>query len=311
MPTVSICIPAYKQTQYLEKCLRSVLAQDFKDYELIITDDTPDDSVHEAIRSILVGTPYHYEKNTPSLGTPENWNAAVRKAGGKYIKILHHDDFFTEPGSLGLMVEAIEKSQAAFLFCQTDVWHVTSGMHRINRISRKQLSLLKHKPEFLFFNNKIGAPSATLYRNHLYEYNKAYKWLVDIDFYLRFLLNSHKVAYLDQALICTMHNTEGQVTGQVADDKNIQIREHVMLFNTICDRIHNLDGFSSFFDYLFDAYGLHTFEDVLAIAPEATENHVFFTKVVAGLPKNRLAKRISNRLYKSLWTKLFQMEQYL
>ena len=44
-PLVSICIPTYKQIPYLKKCIESVLKQDFEDYELIITDDSPDDSV--------------------------------------------------------------------------------------------------------------------------------------------------------------------------------------------------------------------------------------------------------------------------
>ena len=99
MPVVSICIPTYKQTQYLKKCLESILVQDFKDIEIIVTDDTPDDSVDVFVMATIGTIPYRYYRNSPSLGPPENWNAAARKAQGKYIKILHHDDFFTQPDS--------------------------------------------------------------------------------------------------------------------------------------------------------------------------------------------------------------------
>ena len=44
-PKVSLCIPAYKQVEYLRVTLNSVLKQDFHDYELIVTDDSADDSV--------------------------------------------------------------------------------------------------------------------------------------------------------------------------------------------------------------------------------------------------------------------------
>lgn len=311
MPAVSICIPTYKQTQYLEKCLQSVLIQDFKDYELIITDDTPDDSIEVFIRSILGDTPYRYERNSPALGPPENWNAGIRTAKGRYIKVLHHDDFFTRPDSLRLMVEALEEKRASFLFCQTDVWHVTTGVHRIHAISSKQLRLLKQKPEFLFFKNMIGSPSATLYKNKLYDYDPRFKWLVDIELYLKFLLNSHTIAYLAAPLICTAHDTAEQVTGHVINDKHIQIKEHVLLFNIIKSRIRRMEGFSSFFDQLFYAYGISEYSDLEEIVPEAAANKPFFEAVISDLPKNRFWKRLENRLWKRIGEKFFKMEQYL
>ena len=44
-PLISICIPAYKRIDYLQKLLDSISIQTFKDYEVIVTDDSPDESV--------------------------------------------------------------------------------------------------------------------------------------------------------------------------------------------------------------------------------------------------------------------------
>ncbi|MCX7010103.1 MAG: glycosyltransferase, partial [Kiritimatiellaeota bacterium] len=41
-PKVSICIPAYQQPQGLARALQSLLEQDFRDYEVIVTDDSAD-----------------------------------------------------------------------------------------------------------------------------------------------------------------------------------------------------------------------------------------------------------------------------
>ena len=49
MPRLSICIPTYCQTEFLRATLLSVHAQDFSDYELIISDDSPGDSVAELV----------------------------------------------------------------------------------------------------------------------------------------------------------------------------------------------------------------------------------------------------------------------
>ena len=42
---ISICIPAYKHVDYLQRLLDSILIQTYKNFEIIITDDRPDNSV--------------------------------------------------------------------------------------------------------------------------------------------------------------------------------------------------------------------------------------------------------------------------
>ena len=310
---VSICIPTYKQTEYLKKCLESILAQDFKDYELIISDDTPDDTIEQFLKTILKDISYSYTRNVPALGMPENWNSAIKKAEGKYIKIMHHDDFFTQQDSLSLMVEEIEKQQASFLFCQTDVWDVKNNTHRIHKISEKQLSLLKIKPEFLFFKNMIGAPSTSLcINNKAFSYDKNFKWLVDIDFYMQYLFSAHKIVYLNKPLISTAHDTVGQVTASVIDDNNLQIREHVLLFNKIKKHTHSKSGFASFFDYLFYKYNVQSYSELESIVPAANENKTFYMTVIDGLHKNRGWKTFKKRLFESRYNNyIFKFEQFI
>jgi glycosyltransferase involved in cell wall biosynthesis len=310
---VSICIPTYKQTEYLRKCLESVLAQDFKDYELIISDDTPDDTIELFLKVILKDQFYSYTRNVPALGMPENWNSAIKKADGKYIKIMHHDDFFTRTDSLRLMVEEIEKHHASFLFCQTDVFYVISNTNRIHEISDKQLALLKTKPEFLFFKNMIGAPSTTLcINNNAFSYDKSFKWLVDIDFYMQYLFNKQKLVYLNMPLISTIHGAEGQVTNSVIDDKIIQISEHVLLYNKIKKYIHKDAGFKAFFDYLFYKYNLQSYSELESIVPTAKENETFFMTVIYGLKKNRRWKAVKKRFFESRYNNyIFKFEQFI
>src|SRR5215469_11343388 len=95
-PKVSICIPAFQQPTCLRRALDSVFFQTFKDYEVIISDDSTDNSVENVVREYnreRAGVKYH--KNAVTKGSPENWNAAIELATGEYIKILHHDDCFS------------------------------------------------------------------------------------------------------------------------------------------------------------------------------------------------------------------------
>jgi len=307
-PLVSICIPTYKQTDYLQKCLQSVLTQDFKDYELIISDDTPDDSIEQFIKPILNGTKYKYYRNNPALGSPQNWNHAISKATGKYIKLLHHDDVFTQVDSLSLMVEKMEKEQSVFLFCQTDVWYTKSDLHRIQSVSPKQLELIKKQPEFLFFKNVIGAPSAVMHINNpSIQYDVNLKWLVDVDFYIQ-QLKQCKCSFIAQPLVSTAHDVEGQITGSVQDDKNIQIKEHVLLFNKLKA---NRKAFADFFDYLFLQYHVSSFKELISIVPEASVNASFFEAVIKGLPLNRKWKAFKKRFFESRYNNyMFKLEQF-
>src|SRR5438477_7380483 len=107
-PTVSICIPAYNQTTYLEKLLESVTRQKFIDFEIIVSDDSTTDEVSNLLSNFNFGRKLKYFRNHPSLGSPENWNASIRQATGQYIKIMHHDDLFTSETSLSEMVDFLE-----------------------------------------------------------------------------------------------------------------------------------------------------------------------------------------------------------
>ncbi len=47
-PLISICVPAYKQPGYVARVLESVLQQDYKNVEIIISDDSPDEDTKQA-----------------------------------------------------------------------------------------------------------------------------------------------------------------------------------------------------------------------------------------------------------------------
>lgn len=309
MPLISVCIPVYKQKQYLQTCLESVLMQDFKDYEIVITDDTPDNSLEQFIKTLMGTANYRYYRNEPSLGSPANWNAAIQKAEGKYIKLLHHDDFFTAPDSLSVMVNHMEAEKADFLFCQTDVWHRKENRHHLHSITAKQFAILKKNPDFLFFKNMIGAPSVVMHINLKHIYDTRFIWLVDIEFYIRQIKQSSKIAFLNKTLVCTSHDIEGQVTGSVQHNTEIQIREYVLLFNLLNPQ--NRKPFAEYFDQLFMQYDIKTFEELIQLAPFAAEQETFFRHVIAGLNNNRFWKKLRKRFFESRYNNyIFKLEQY-
>lgn len=304
---VSICIPTYCQIEFLRKTLNSILKQNFSDYELIISDDTPDDSIKNLLDEFDFGKKLRYFHNNPSLGTPANWNFAVEQAKGEYIKLLHHDDFFTSPKSLEKYVNLLDKNpKAYFAFSATEVWSLASNLKHKHTCSPKHFNRIKREPDFLFFGNQIGSPSATIYRktsNIIYDENL--KWLVDVDFYVQMLHENSNIVFCSEALICTIDGGEGQVTHSVMKDKKIQVQEHIYLFNKLFKRKINLKKYSLFFQLLFDKFEINSLDEINSIYSVPKELENFFIEVLELKKKNILLKKI---LY---WTRKTKPQEYL
>lgn len=268
MAKVSICIPTYQQLEFLGKNLESILIQDYEDYEVIITDDTPDNSVMDFIHKYKsrFKNKLSYFKNAKTLGSPENWNEAVRLANGKYIKILHHDDWFTKPYSLSRFVNALDSNPGSdFAFCAASVKVDKTGEGWIHRISNKALQKLGNDPAFLFFGNHVGAPSATIYRRNAHlTFDINLKWLVDLEFYIRVLQNNRKVVFLDEELIATIFRAEHNVTNQCENNKDLELFEYFYLYEKLGD-VTNKNEFAylRFFFKLINRYDVRDAKEIM------------------------------------------------
>lgn len=93
---VSIIVPVYHAKEYIEKTIRSVEAQTFRDWELILVDDCGGDGSLERIREIKEASPCGGQiriiQNEKNLGAAMSRNHGVEKALGRYIAFLDADD---------------------------------------------------------------------------------------------------------------------------------------------------------------------------------------------------------------------------
>ena len=227
-PAVSICIPAYLNTGLLSRTLDSLLKQTYQDFELIVTDDSPDDSVAQLLSHFNFGNRAFYQRNSPPLGSPANWNAALTLATGRYIKILHHDDWFASSEALARLVEALEQApQSEVVFAAGTIVEATNAQPiRPVLASLQQLKQLASEPWRLISKNFLSTPSTMLHRNRsAYRYDTSLKWLVDIDFYVQILSQNDQVIYVDAPLLYISDGTHS-VTNVVQNDKKLMLFEY-------------------------------------------------------------------------------------
>ena len=88
MKKISIIIPVYNTAKYLKRCLDSVLAQSYKDFEMVIINDGSTDNSEQIINEYKDKYPdliSYYNKSTRNFG--------IEKAKGEYIMFLDSDDY--------------------------------------------------------------------------------------------------------------------------------------------------------------------------------------------------------------------------
>lgn len=232
-PAVSVCIPAYQQPALLARTIESVFAQDFQDFEIIITDDSETDELSEVVSRWKDDKRLIYHRNENRLGSPGNWNAAMGLARAELIKFLHHDDWFSCSTSLGRFMDAINsRPDVGFVFSAANACENDGQMIFFHCPSPAQISLLRRTPRALQFGNFIGAPSATLFRKPSgFKFDTRLQWVVDVDAYLRILGPHPQFEFIKEALVCVSSNGAHQVTRSFERDTVSRVAEHLYLYS--------------------------------------------------------------------------------
>lgn len=112
-PLVSIGIPVYNGENYLAETLDGILAQDFTDFEVVITDNASTDSTEEICRRYSgADDRVRYHRHPVNYGAAPNYNDAFHRSRGKYFKWSAHDDLLA-PTFLSRCVQKLDVDPAA------------------------------------------------------------------------------------------------------------------------------------------------------------------------------------------------------
>jgi glycosyltransferase involved in cell wall biosynthesis len=228
-PFISICIPAYKRVRYLKRLLDSIVLQTYKNFEIIVSDDSDDDSVSNLVQFFSNQLPVQYFKNTPSLGTPANWNFAIAKAKGEWIKLMHDDDWFATANALSVFADYAAKNETKFIFSAYANCYETTGNSKPVKFPPLWKKRIVRSPVTLLAHNVVGPPSVTLTHKSVVEkYDERMKWRVDLDFYIRVLFTEKSYVYINQVLVNVGVN-DTQVTNDCINVPSVELPEGYLL----------------------------------------------------------------------------------
>lgn len=113
---VSIIMPTFKCGRFIEESIKSVQAQTYQNWELIVVDDcSGDETVDKVLEVKKTDERISIYQNSSNSGAAVSRNTALRKAKGRWIAFLDSDDLW-EPTKLEKQIRFMEENGYAFSY---------------------------------------------------------------------------------------------------------------------------------------------------------------------------------------------------
>lgn len=236
LPLVSIIIPVYNVSEYLRESLDSVIAQTYKNIEILVIDDGSTDGSglicdeYEKIddRILLI--------HQVNKGLSAARNAGLDLASGQIIAFLDSDDAY-HPKAIKSMVDVMLGQHSDIVICDFST-HKTNGRMKIETIadSSTRVDLINKKQAFhKVYNKQINAaPWNKIYINTIWNGLRFPEGYVCEGTYCIFdIINrSHRIALTDEKLI--MHRNRPNSICNTKNSKHIydyvRARDHYYSF---------------------------------------------------------------------------------
>jgi glycosyltransferase involved in cell wall biosynthesis len=194
---------AGEEAKFLFRNLKSIQEQSYKDYEVIITDNSDNDNLKH-VCSLFPDLPIKHSFES-KRGAALNTNAGIKKAKGDLIKFLYMDDFFTHPNSLQEIVKNFKKG-----------WLVT-GCNHYDGEKTYNPHLARYDHKIFTGYNTIGAPSVlTIENKNPLLFDPTLTWLFDCDYYMR-LYDRYSMPTIIDDINVTIGTGEHQATSWLGE----------------------------------------------------------------------------------------------
>ncbi len=153
MPLISVIVPVYKVEPYLSRCIDSILAQTFTDFELILVDDgSPDncgkicDDYAQKNKRIEV---IHKENGGLSSARNAGIDWAFANSNSQWLTFIDSDDWI-HPQYLDLLLSGATSTDADICVCEYTKTSEFCAFEKLNNINTQKLH-----PEELFINHSV------------------------------------------------------------------------------------------------------------------------------------------------------------
>jgi glycosyltransferase involved in cell wall biosynthesis len=106
----TIAIPHYRYRGHLQIAIDSIVKQTYKNFEILISDDSSPCDAHEIVPQQLydLNVDFQYIRHDKNQGYDRNVRFCIKKARGKYVFLLGNDDDLTDENVLGKLHDKLQ-----------------------------------------------------------------------------------------------------------------------------------------------------------------------------------------------------------
>jgi len=176
-PFFSIVIPTYNRAADLQRAISSILLQNFREFEIVVSNNNSIDNTEEVIKQFR-SKKIVYLKNKTNIGAIRNLKKAIKFAKGKYVLLQGDDDFIIYSNSLQELYNLLKKNGYGFL--RLNYLYFSSDRKRIfdyKNFNKDLYIAPKQKPENIvtfLTNTDFNFISGVIFKN----YRNAYRDII-------------------------------------------------------------------------------------------------------------------------------------
>ena len=222
---ISIVLPVYNGEKYLRESIDSVIAQTYKNWELLILDDCSTDSSSEIAKEYEKNDKrIHYYRNEENLRLPRNLNKGFSLSKGNYLTWTSDDNRY-KPMALERMYNALQENDTAQLA------FASYSIIDEDGIERDSIIVDSNSKKTIVGSDCVGA--CFLYTREVYEvvgdYDPTYTLVEDLDYWQRVFVKFDTIA-IPEILYQYRHHS-GALTSTMKKAVFYQTVEKMLLKN--------------------------------------------------------------------------------
>jgi glycosyltransferase involved in cell wall biosynthesis len=286
MPTVSVCIPTYNHGRFIGDSLSSAMRQTYDDLEIVVIDNASQDDTQEIVaRMAADDSRVRYVRHATNVGMIGNMNACIEHSRGTYLKLLCADDVL-EPDCVAQMAAVLDQHPAvALVGCARTMTDVNLAPFRVARARTDftHISGERMIAECFFFGNRIGEPTAVMFRRAaaLRGFSPRYNQLVDLEMWFHLLCGGDFAAL--PASLCSIRIHEGQASRKNEDGGRV-VADRQRLFRDFAMPVGSSAGLLRKWTWDFRmAYSVARISPVTGVSAAGSAAETFFPQVFAWL----------------------------
>ncbi len=229
MSEISIAIPTYEMKgigdQYLSELFETIRSQDFKNFEVCISDHCKDNSILETCEQYANYFEIKYFRNEENWGNgPANTNSSVEMCEGKITKLIFQDDLFISKSALSKIKFAFDNESCNW--CFNGFVHTNNGLQHFRPMIPKWTDMM------LEGRNLLGSPSSVSFLTDKFvKFDEKLQLLMDTDFYHRMRYNHGMPYIIDEHLTSNREHPNRISSSNVIYNKLIEHPEGSWMVN--------------------------------------------------------------------------------